>query len=335
MTKTPIWLVSLDIVSRGNRIRERLAVKTVWGAKIIRILFYFWDIVIGVPKMLFLILKINKCNCKRKDKLAIVAIAKNESDYIREWVAYHKVIGVERIYLYDNDSTDGTKEEIQDFIDNGFVVYNVIHGQCRQMDAYNDALQTFGSKCIYMAYIDCDEFLTPVDKDIKIGECLDKFFSSYPQAGALAVNWCMFGSSNLEKKPNGMLIDNFLWRAKIGRQGTDVVKSIIRPSKTLFFDNPHYAVFRFGYAAYDIYGKYVENFVNVIPEYKGLKINHYFTKSKQQWIKRRSIGKADLGGADKRSLQEFHNHDNNDVLDKSSLVFSRETKNIMFGNNVK
>lgn len=70
----------------------------------------------------------------------------------------------------------------------------------------------------------------------------------------------------------------------------------------------------------------MENFVNVIPEYKGLKINHYFTKSKQQWIKRRSIGKADLGGADKRSLQEFHNHDNNDVLDKSSLVFSRETK---------
>ena len=63
MTKTPIWLVSLDIVSRGNRIRERLAVKTVWGAKIIRILFYFWDIVIVVPKMLFLILKINKCNC--------------------------------------------------------------------------------------------------------------------------------------------------------------------------------------------------------------------------------------------------------------------------------
>ena len=63
--------------------------------------------------MFFLILKINTCNRNIKDKLAIVAIAKNESDYIREWVAYHKVIGVERIYLYDNDSTDGTKEEIQ------------------------------------------------------------------------------------------------------------------------------------------------------------------------------------------------------------------------------
>ena len=83
MTKTPIWLVSLDIVSRGNRIRERLAVKSVWVAKIIRILFYFWDIVIGIPKMFFLILKINTCNRNIKDKLAIVAIAKNESDYIR------------------------------------------------------------------------------------------------------------------------------------------------------------------------------------------------------------------------------------------------------------
>lgn len=49
-------------------------------------------------------------------KLAVVAIAKNESEYIAEWVAYHKAVGVERIFLFDNDSTDGMKNCIQQFI---------------------------------------------------------------------------------------------------------------------------------------------------------------------------------------------------------------------------
>lgn len=42
---------------------------------------------------------------KKEERLAIVAIAKNEAEYIREWVVFHKIIGVSHIYLYNNDST--------------------------------------------------------------------------------------------------------------------------------------------------------------------------------------------------------------------------------------
>ena len=328
MIKTPAWLMTLDVISRGNRIRERWNVHSSFWGKFIRIIFYFYDIVIGLPKMFYLIEKIN-LKKNRRNVVAVVAIAKNESEYIREWVAYHRAVGIDKIYLYDNDSTDGMLSCIKDFIDSQFVVCEPIHGQCRQMDAYNHALQHYGKECKYMAFIDCDEFLTPLDDRVPLIELLDDFFENHSKASALAVNWCMFGSSNLEVKPNGMLIENFLWRANIGREGTNVIKSIISPSKTLFFDNPHYAVYRFGYSAYDIFGQRVDTWMNLVPVYKAIKINHYFTKSKQQWIKRRSIGKADLGSDDQRTLQEFYNHDNNDVLDKSSLKYLKKTKKIM------
>lgn len=45
----------------------------------------------------------NKEQEKFTDKFAIVAIAKNEGKYIKEWIDYHSLIGVTKFYIYDND----------------------------------------------------------------------------------------------------------------------------------------------------------------------------------------------------------------------------------------
>lgn len=93
-----------------------------------------------------------------KYKLAIVLIAKDEGDYLEEWLAFHKVMGIDHVFLYDNDSIDQTKEVVQPYIDCGFVTYNLIPGEKRQFDAYNHALKEYGQLCKYMAVIDADEF---------------------------------------------------------------------------------------------------------------------------------------------------------------------------------
>jgi glycosyltransferase involved in cell wall biosynthesis len=43
-------------------------------------------------------------------KLAICAIAKNEALYVEEWMAFHFLQGVIEILIFDNESTDGTRE---------------------------------------------------------------------------------------------------------------------------------------------------------------------------------------------------------------------------------
>ena len=36
-------------------------------------------------------------------KIALVCIAKNEDNYIKEWITYHKKLGFDDIFIYEND----------------------------------------------------------------------------------------------------------------------------------------------------------------------------------------------------------------------------------------
>jgi len=59
-----------------------------------------------------------------KDYVVIVAMAKSEGQFLKEWVAHHKWIGVDHIVLYD-DTPKGEKGAalplLQEYVDTGFV----------------------------------------------------------------------------------------------------------------------------------------------------------------------------------------------------------------------
>ena len=97
--------------------------------------------------------------------LAVVAILKNEAPYLKEWLDYHLLAGVDHFYLYDNDSPDNQAEVAEPYIEAGLVDYFYLPGQKMQLPAYNDALKKFKFQSRYMAFIDCDEFVYPkIDK---------------------------------------------------------------------------------------------------------------------------------------------------------------------------
>jgi len=252
----------------------------------------------------------------KKYDLAIVAIAKNEGDYIKEWVEFHKAAGASKIILYDNDSTDGMKDVIQAEIDSGFVIYRQIHGKCQQLNSYNKALSEFHNIFKMMAFIDCDEFL--FSKTGSLVEVLSDFFKKY-RVGGIVVNWCMYGSSGYIKNPHiGGVVDTFLSRAEIGKAGTYLVKSIVDPDRVIeFLWNPHAPEYKKICYACDINGKIVNGPHNPdIKEYGDIRLNHYFTKSLEEWKKRRALGYVDKEG--QRSLQEFYDYDYNDIFDDSA-----------------
>jgi len=75
-------------------------------------------------------------------KVALCAIAKLENHYIREWIEWYKNLGVDHIFLYDNNDINGERfnDVIQDHIDSKFVEivdYRGIRPPC-QKEAYND-----------------------------------------------------------------------------------------------------------------------------------------------------------------------------------------------------
>ncbi len=266
-------------------------------------------------------------NCK--NKLGIVAIAKDEGEYLREWVSFHKAIGVDIIYLYDNDSTDNMLDTVQDYIEEGFIKIETIHGRVKQLDAYNDAIRKYSAECEYMAFIDCDEYLVPteISETINVKGYLDDLFHSSVIAGGVGINWRLFGSSGYTAKPDGLCIDNFIWRSETSFKENRHIKTICKPKCVKEYRHPHFPIYKFGWCNINQSGVPIPGWCTDQNAEDYLQLNHYYTKSKEQWIKRRSLGRADTGGM--RSIDEFYANDKNDIKDTSAAKYSALVHNLM------
>ena len=69
----------------------------------------FWTFIRYIRyAMSFLCLNMQKKTGKQQKKytVAVCAIFKNESVFLKEWLEYHLLIGVEHFYLYNNFSED-------------------------------------------------------------------------------------------------------------------------------------------------------------------------------------------------------------------------------------
>lgn len=93
--------------------------------------------------------------------LAVVAILKCEAPYLKEWLDYHLLAGVDHFYLYDNESPDNQAEVAAPYVEAGLVDYIPASGKSMQYVVYNDAVNRFKFFSRYIAFIDGDEFIYP------------------------------------------------------------------------------------------------------------------------------------------------------------------------------
>ena len=290
-----------------------------------------YAIVVGTVNKMRGILETQRMQQCRSEKyhLAIVAIAKNEGPYIAEWCTWHRFIGVDCIILYDNDSTDDTRQVLQPFIDSGFVIYNSIKGRARQMDAYNDALNRYGALCRYMAVIDCDEFLHPLCEGESLKDIVDSTFARSQNIGGIGINWAVFGSSGHKTKTPGLVMERFTHRATPDFGPNIHIKSIIRPECVEQFPNPHCANYLTGFYCANMKGHFVRGpFSPVAEGWHRLRLEHYYTKSNEEYIKRREKGRADVL-VDKRTIKDLTLSDRNEVSDTSMACHSSEIRKML------
>lgn len=133
---------------------------------------------------------------------SICAIFKDESLSLKEWIEYHKLIGVEHFYLYNNKSTDNSIAILQQYINDGIVTlvdWDVMPPA--QSAAYNDFKKKFWSETQWVAFIDLDEYIC-----LKYDTNVKDWFSKYENYPSLVVYWKMFGSSGLIEHDKSRLI---------------------------------------------------------------------------------------------------------------------------------
>jgi hypothetical protein len=94
------------------------------------------------------------------DKYIIVAIAKQEEHYIKDWVAYHLRIGFDKIYLYDNNDIDGESynELLKEYVDAGRLKIIDVRGK-KGLQNYSYNASYYAMPYKWMAIIDIDEFI--------------------------------------------------------------------------------------------------------------------------------------------------------------------------------
>lgn len=145
-------------------------------------------------------------NLEFKYNVSICAIFKDEADYIKEWIEFHKIVGVEHFYLYDNKSSDNYLEVLKPYIDEGIVSLKEWPKPQSQMEAYQDFMNNNAKETRWVGFIDLDEYVVPNATDT-IYEFLQRFDNNRP---AVIIYWKLFGTSGyIDRDVKGLISEDF------------------------------------------------------------------------------------------------------------------------------
>jgi hypothetical protein len=264
--------------------------------------------------------------------VSICAIVRNEGRYILEWIAFHKAIGVEHFYIYDNQSTDDTTGILLRLEAAGLVTRIswpdstpavVGSGMGPQVPAYNDFLR-FKDDTEWVGYIDIDEFVVLKDADT-----MKDWLGGYDDCAAVGINWRIFGSSGHMDYADGLVIERFTRRAPLDFGANRHVKTFARAA-LIEIANCHISYMR-GMPVVDIFRRPINAANNGVHDTVcdgAVQLNHYFTRSRGEWELKRARGRATRPDQDEvkfRTHRDFELHDRNEEEDLGALRFKDRT----------
>lgn len=209
-------------------------------------------------------------------RVALVCIAKNEDNYIDEWVNYHHKLGFDHIFIYQNDwRLKKNYDKVTCFKFDGYL---------QQLPAYNHFINTQFYNWDWVAFFDVDEFLV-----LKKTNSIKDFLSNYSQVNAVGINWVHFGDNGLiEVNGEWSVLKRFTSRQiNVHR----AIKSIVRFSNgklPKFNNNPH----NINLEWVDTLGQINTGPSSLNPTDEVAQLNHYFCKTVEEFEKKSLRGRA-------------------------------------------
>ncbi len=273
--------------------------------------------------------------------LALCAIFRDEAPYLAEWINFHRLVGVEHFFLYDNGSADRPETVLGPYLDAGCVTlrpWPVPFHLSAARQAYADCLERVRGRVRWLACLDLDELLfAPAEWTLL------PVLRGYEDFPGVVVRWQVYGSSGHQRASDAPVIARFSRRAPTEWIRNRRVKSIVDPLRTLRPVNCHHFVYRDGELAVDerkvpvdltprprfkkrlrpLYGLLgpalrffdpyaATDITSMTVSVEHLRINHYPIKSRQEFERKARLkeGKQRYDGVD-----YFAYHDHNEVFD--------------------
>ncbi len=227
---------------------------------------------------------------ENRSGLAIVAIVKNEANYIEDWIKFHAFAGITDFIIYDNASTDGTVKILRQFASLNITIipWNMNLSSAkpkmilpRQILAYCHAVCTFGSNFKWMGFIDVDEFLVPKDSN-SIPDLLQKIgpFEN------LSLPWRMFGHNQHEAQPTEPVPFAYTMAAQNQLGPLLNFKCIVDPCTVTQVSTHKFRTKKLNNQTQNTQGKIVSNKARTgsFVTNEHIQLNHYYLRSKSEML---------------------------------------------------
>ena len=146
--------------------------------------------------------------------LCLIAIFKNESHIIKEWINHYLNQGVQKFFLIDNGSTDNYFPIIEQYIKNNIIYLVKDNKPHSQEELYNKYFLNLCKKYTWVIVCDLDEFIYAKNGFKKISNYL-QYINKYKHISQIFIPWKMFGSNGyntLDKEQPESVIKTFTKR---------------------------------------------------------------------------------------------------------------------------
>ena len=229
-------------------------------------------------------------------KIGVCLIIKNENEYLDEWLTHYRGLGVDKFFIYDNNSSTPITSSDDDV--DVILWENEKFGS--QNNAYLNCCKTYPS-FDYIGFFDTDEFY--YSKTMNIKTDIKNLKEKFGDFNGLAIYWRMYGKTKpyfTERQP---IINYKQYHVN------DHIKSFLTPKSVIKFNDPHFGNLR--------NKKYIDelgrNVIGPIGEHTSdnIWIKHIWTRSESEFKEKLIRGEANLRGKSNRTFNEFYDHNDN------------------------
>jgi len=234
-----------------------------------------------------------------KRRVAIVTSIRNEGVSIVEWIAHHRAMGFDDIFVYSNNNTDGSTDLLQKLAGNGIIRFidNTVGTEVPpQLKAYEHATHLLPALRQYqwVFFLDADEFFIPrCEPSFSVDDFFAKLHAELGERlpSAISFNWKWFGSENAFEKTDGLLLRRFMHSIHNAH-----VKTLVQINCVLSMQHLHCPVMFKDCSTVDSKFQPVGPIATqVTPNYGSGQINHYWNKSFQEFVIKKARGRGAVG----------------------------------------